>query len=96
MGLMMRLRQQGRKNKRVFRCVVMDKRAPRDGKYVEKVGSYDPHREGHTIINKERVEYWFKQGARPTEKMKSILKNNYPESLHLIKKVGKQKKQPKT
>ena len=85
MSLVMRLRQGGRKNKRSFRLVVTDKRAPRDGKYIESVGFYDPHAENTTVIHKEKVEKWMALGVKPSETMISLLKKSCPEVLKTMK-----------
>ena len=89
MSLVLRMRQQGRKNKRLFRLVVADARSPRDGKYVECLGHYDPHIEDGVVVKKERVEHWLSQGAQPSEKMISLLKKKCPEVLEIMKKSPK-------
>lgn len=86
MSLVLRLRQQGRKNKRTFRMVVTDVRNPRDGKYIESVGHYDPHAEDSCEVNKERVEFWLNQGVKPSERMIAILKRKCPETLAVLHK----------
>ena len=91
MSLVMRMRQQGRKNKRLFRLVVADSRSPRDGKYVECFGHYNPHEEDGVTVKKERVEHWLSLGARPSEKMFFILKKKCPEVLEVLKKAPKKK-----
>jgi small subunit ribosomal protein S16 len=78
MALKMRMRQQGRKNKRLFRFVVADVRSPRDGKYIDCVGHYDPHVEDGMVIDQAKVEEWLKKGVQPTEKMLSVLKKKCP------------------
>lgn len=81
MALVMRLKQMGNKNRRVYRCVVADSRSPRDGKYVDSVGSYDPLKEDPTTIHSDKVRTWMEKGVRPTEKVKSILKSACPDVL---------------
>jgi small subunit ribosomal protein S16 len=81
MALSMRMRQQGRKNKRMFRFVVADSRSPRDGKYIDCVGHYDPHVEDGMTVDKEKIEKWLAQGVQPTEKMLSVIKRMCPEVL---------------
>lgn len=64
MAVKIRLRQQGRKNHQTYRIVVTDVRNKRDGKYLEKVGSYDPLIEKDNVkVNEERVLYWLDRGA---------------------------------
>lgn len=86
MSLVLRLRQQGRKNRRTFRMVITDIRNPRDGKYIESVGHYNAHEEDSCVVNKERVEFWLAQGVKPSERMISILKRKCPETLAVLKK----------
>jgi small subunit ribosomal protein S16 len=86
MSLVMRMRQGGRKNKRVFRIVVADPRSPRDGKYLDGVGSYDPYAKETTVIDRAKVEKWLKDGVRPSEKVLILLKKVCPETLEILKK----------
>ena len=79
MALSMRMRQQGHKNKRKFRFVVADSRSPRDGKYIECVGHYDPHAEDGITLDKDKIENWLKKGVQPTDKMRSVIKRKHPE-----------------
>ena len=92
MSLVLRMRQQGRRNRRLFRLVVADARSPRDGKYVECIGHYNPHEEDGVVVKKERVEHWLSQGAQPTEKMASLLKKKCPELLQVLNKAPKKSK----
>ena len=95
MALMMRLRMQGRKNRRMFRLVITPKQSPRDGKYIESVGHYNPHsKEEDCVIDKEKAIHWLKQGAQPTEKALALLKRCCPEALEVFgnKKVNKSEK----
>lgn len=75
MAVVIRLRRIGRKNKDIFRVVVADKRAPRNGKFIENVGHYDPNREPPLINLKiDRIEYWLGKGAQPSETVTSLIK----------------------
>lgn len=70
-----RLKRMGAKNSPAYRIVVADSRDPRDGKFIEEVGSYLPLRKGdNAILNLERAEYWLKSGAQPSETVASIIK----------------------
>ena len=81
MAVVMRLRRMGAPKKPFYRIVVADVRAARNGKYIEKVGWYDPKTDPATIeINKERIEYWLSNGVKPTETVRSILKKHGIES----------------
>lgn len=80
MVLVIRMRQQGRKNRQTFRLVVTDKKTPRDGKYLEAVGSYDPHRaENNLQVNTERLSYWISKGAQISESARTLVKSVAPD-----------------
>lgn len=80
MAVKIRMRQQGRKNRQTFRLVVTDSRNPRDGKYVETLGSYDPHHEQNNFsLNAERLKYWLARGAQISERAERLVKGIAPE-----------------
>ena len=87
MALIIRLRQQGRKNRQSYRVVLADRRFPRDGKYLEKLGFYDPHGkdESNLSVDSERVQYWIDRGAMLSERVESLLKKTAPA---VIKALG--------
>ncbi len=73
--LKIRLRQQGKKNQQTYRLVVTNVRSPRDGKYIEMLGWYNPHDVTQDCeINEERVRYWLGQGAQLTPRTHVLLK----------------------
>ncbi len=75
MSAVIRLKRMGTKKKESHRIVVMDKHAPRDGKPIEILGSYDAKTDPATIrVNKERAEYWLGVGALPSPAVKTLLK----------------------
>ena len=77
MSVKIRLSRHGAKKKPYYRIVVSDSRSPRDGKFIEQVGSYDPMAaSGGVKINKEKVEKWLKQGARPTQTVSELIKKS--------------------
>ncbi|MEM7174916.1 MAG: 30S ribosomal protein S16 [Chlamydiota bacterium] len=80
MALKIRLRQQGRRNRLTYRLVVVDSRSPRDGKYVEKLGYYDPHLKGNRDAHlfEDRIQFWLDRGAIFTEKAENIVKRLAP------------------
>ena len=90
MALSLRLKQMGRKNAQTFRLVVIDKRAPRDGKYIEMLGYYNPLLEGDKSlsIKNERLDFWVDQGAQMSDKVRSLVKKACPE---VIKKLNDKK-----
>ena len=71
-----RLMRLGKKKSPFYRIVVADARAPRDGRFIEQVGHYDPRKDGaeKVVLNEERVRYWLKNGAKPTETVLSLFK----------------------
>jgi small subunit ribosomal protein S16 len=84
MTLKIRLRQQGRKNLQTFRLVLCDVRSPRDGKYIETLGWYNPREsapEKNLNVQGERVQHWLNQGAILTEKAATLVKRAAPEVL---------------
>ena len=69
-----RLQRQGAKKSPFYHIVVADSRSPRDGKIIEKIGTYNPMTEPSTIvIDKEKVEKWIKNGAKPTDTVKHLI-----------------------
>ncbi len=81
MATKIRLQRQGRKRRPMFHIVVADSRAPRDGKYIERLGLYNPNTNPATIdLNFERSLYWMQVGAQPSDTAKAIL--SYKGVLH--------------
>lgn len=69
-----RLQRQGAKKAPFYHIVVADSRSPRDGRIVEKIGTYNPMTDPATInLDKEKVEYWIKNGAKPTDTVKALI-----------------------
>lgn len=76
MATKIRLQRHGRKNYAFYPIVIADSRAPRDGKFIERIGSYNPNTNPATItLNFERALYWVNCGAQPTDTVRSILSN---------------------
>ena len=77
MAVAMRLSRGGRKSRPFYRIVVADKRMPRDGRYIERLGSYNPllanDDENRVILNEERIKYWLAEGAEPSERVAKFL-----------------------
>jgi small subunit ribosomal protein S16 len=75
MAVSIRLRREGSKNRPYYRIVVADGRSPRDGKFIEILGTYDPKQTGHnSSFSVERAEYWISKGARPSDTVRSLIK----------------------
>ncbi|KGN71368.1 30S ribosomal protein S16 [Porphyromonas sp. COT-239 OH1446] len=74
MATKIRLQRHGRKAYAFYKIVVADSRAPRDGKFIEKIGTYNPNTNPATVdLNFERALYWLNTGAQPTDTARSIL-----------------------
>ena len=72
-----RLRRMGAKKAPFYRIVVADSRSPRDGRFIEEVGYYDPMKNPADIkLDAEKITEWLKNGAQPTETVKAILTKN--------------------
>lgn len=70
-----RLRREGRKKNPMYRIVVADSRAPREGRFVELIGTYHPRKaEGAVQLQVDRANYWLDVGAQPSDTVRSILR----------------------
>ena len=70
-----RLRRMGAKKAPYYRIVVADSRSPRDGRFIEELGIYDPMADGEKIkVDMERAKYWIANGAQPTDTVRGLLK----------------------
>lgn len=81
MALKIRLRQQGRTNHRTYRLVVIDGNAPREGKYIEAIGWYDPNatnEENLLSIKPDRAKHWLDMGAEISERAEALLNRTAP------------------
>ena len=76
MAVKIRLKRMGQKKAPYYRIVVADARSPRDGRFVEEIGTYDPSAEpSKVVIDAEKAAKWLKDGAQPTERVAVLLKN---------------------
>jgi len=74
MAVSIRLRREGTKNRPYYRVIVADKRSPRDGKFIEAIGNYDPRTVGNNFtLDLNRVDYWLKNGAQPSTTVASMI-----------------------
>jgi len=77
MAVKIRLRRMGAKKAPFYRVVVADSRYPRDGRFIEEIGYYDPTKEPSVVkIDGEKVKKWLQNGAQPTDTVRSLLKKN--------------------
>lgn len=75
MPVRIRLKRIGGKNDPAFRIVVADGRSPRDGRFIEEIGTYDPKKRAAPFsINLERAHYWVSKGAQPSETVASFMR----------------------
>jgi len=75
MAVRIRLARHGTRKKPFYRIVVADSESPRDGRYLENVGTYDPlYDPARVSLKPERIQYWMDQGALPSDTVRSILK----------------------
>lgn len=72
-----RLKRGGNKNNPVYRIVVADGRSPRDGKFIEEIGTYNPKVKGNNYtLNLDRAQYWVGVGAQPSDTVASFIKKS--------------------
>ncbi len=75
MAVKIRLARHGAKKRPFYRIVVTDSESPRDGRFLEAVGTYNPLKEpAEVILKSDRIDYWLGQGAMPSDTVKSLLK----------------------
>jgi small subunit ribosomal protein S16 len=75
MAVKMRLKRLGQKKAPFYRVVVADSRAPRDGKFIQEIGTYDPNQEPSVVkIDEEAAKKWLSEGAQPTDTVAKLLK----------------------
>lgn len=75
MAVKLRLMRMGKKKQPTYRLVAADSRSPRDGRFIEILGTYAPRSEPSEIkVNSERVRHWLSKGAQPTETVEKILR----------------------
>lgn len=86
MAVKIRMKRFGRKHRMFFRICATDSRAPRDGRVIEEIGTYDPQiadTDARAVMNHERVKYWLGVGAKPSERVHTLIKKYGPEGTHL-------------
>jgi small subunit ribosomal protein S16 len=75
MAVKIRMKRVGTKNTPVYRIVVADGRSPRDGKFIEEIGTYQPlKKDENFVINLDRAKYWVSKGAKPSDTVASFIK----------------------
>jgi len=77
MAVSIRLRREGAKNRPYYKVVVADSRSPRDGKFIEILGTYDPKKPDHnSTLKLDRIDHWISKGAQPSDTVRSLIKKN--------------------
>jgi small subunit ribosomal protein S16 len=77
MAVSIRLRREGALNRPYYKVVVADSRSPREGKFIEIIGTYDPKKPGHnSTLKLDRAEYWIARGAQPSDTVRNLIKKN--------------------
>jgi small subunit ribosomal protein S16 len=89
MAVSIRLRREGAKNRPYYKVVVADSRSPRDGKFIEIIGTYDPKKPDHnSTLKLDRVDHWIAQGAQPSDTVRSLIKKNKMQSADATPEVA--------
>ena len=86
MAVRIRMKKMGRRHRPYYRICAVDSRAPRDGRVIEELGTYDPmvsDTDARVTINADRVQYWLGVGAQPSDKVKVLIKKYGSEGTHL-------------
>jgi len=82
MPVRIRLARRGRKKRPFYRIVVAHSEAPRDGRFIESIGSYNPLMDPAEVsIDSNRLQYWLEQGAEPSDTVRSLLRNQSSKSV---------------
>src|SRR3954467_8513973 len=77
MAVSIRLRREGALNRPYYKVGVADRRSPRDGKFIEIIGNYDPKNTGHnSTLKLDRIDHWISKGAQPSDTVDSLIKKN--------------------
>ena len=89
MAVKLRLRRMGKKKQPIYKVVAADARSPKDGKFLEAVGIYNPLTNPHTIdLKEDRINYWLDHGAQPTDTVKSLFNQT---GINLKRDIAKRK-----
>lgn len=95
MATKIRLRRMGARGHAFYRIVAADSRSPRDGRFIEVLGYYDPHTEPATVkVHEDRVRYWLSVGAQPTDIVRALLRK--AGILEPVRKEASEASEPST
>lgn len=88
MAVKIRLKRMGAKKNPFYRIVVADSRTPRDGRFIEEIGTYDPLKQPSEVrVDKEKVQQWISNGAQPTDTVDRLFKENNVYGLEKTQEV---------
>jgi len=97
MAVSIRLRREGALNRPYYKVVVADSRSPRDGKFIEIIGTYDPKKTGHnSTLKLDRIDHWISKGAQPSDTVRSLIKKNRKQSASAPVEAPKAEEAPAT
>jgi small subunit ribosomal protein S16 len=89
MAVSIRLRREGARNRPYYKVVVADSRSPRDGKFIEIIGTYDPKKpDNNSTLKLDRIDHWISQGAQPSDTVRSLIKKNKKQSASATPEVA--------
>ena len=89
MAVSIRLRREGARNRPYYKVVVADSRSPRDGKFIEIIGTYDPKKPDHnSTLKLDRIDHWISQGAQPSDTVRSLIKKNKKQATSATPEVA--------
>lgn len=103
MAVRIRMKKLGRRHRPYFRICAVDKRAPRDGRTLEELGTYDPmiaDVDARAVLNGERINYWLSVGAQPSDKVKVLIKKYGQKGTRLaeqkaaLERLAEQRRRP--
>ncbi|MEY2482170.1 MAG: small subunit ribosomal protein [Verrucomicrobiota bacterium] len=95
MAVSIRLRREGAKNRPYYKVVVADSRSPRDGKFIELIGTYDPKKPDHnSTLKLDRIDHWISKGAQPSDTVRSLIKKNKKNATGATPEVAAPKPAP--
>src|SRR6267143_5234938 len=88
MAVSIRLRREGARNRPYYKVVVADSRSPRDGEFIEIIGTYDPKKPDHnSTLKLDRIDHWISKGAQPSDTVRSLIKKNKKQSASATPKL---------
>ena len=95
MAVSIRLRREGALNRPYYKVVVADSRSPRDGKFIEILGTYDPKKTGqNSVLKLDRIDHWISKGAQPSDTVRSLIKKNRKQAAAVAPEAEEREQEP--